>query len=237
MTEPTLPGDLVLIAEDEHEIAEILSAYFAREGFRTICASNGKIALQHHRMLGPDIVILDINMPLIDGYGVLNEIRRRDDTPVIMVTALADDLDKLSALRTGADDYVVKPFNPMEVVARAKAVLRRTRGRGESKIIRYASLEIDLSAHTARVLAAREAAKPHALSLTLTEFRILVHLARTPTKVFSRTEILDACSSDSDALERTIDSHISNLRRKLEAAGQKGLLVGVRGIGYRMAAE
>jgi two-component system response regulator AdeR len=227
-------NDLVLIVEDDRDISEIIEAYFIREGFRTICAINGEIALQHHQIVKPDIVILDVNMPKIDGYGVLSEIRRRGNTPIIMVTALADDLDKLSALRLGADDYVIKPFNPLEVVARAKAVLRRSRTSGIEDVLRYGQLEIDTTAHVARVK--RESANiATTLDLTLTEFRILTLLIRVPNKVFSRSEILDACLPDGDALERTVDSHISNLRRKLEKAGAPSMLPGVRGVGYRMA--
>ena len=117
---------LVLIIEDEPEIVDILETYFVREGFRTVSANDGGIGLAHHQRLRPDIIILDDKLPGQDGYEVLAALRRRGDTPVIMVTALAEDLDKLQALRIGADDYVVKPFNPLEVVARAKAVLRRT---------------------------------------------------------------------------------------------------------------
>lgn len=116
---------LVLIAEDEPEIAEILDAYLAREGFRTAVAADGRVALDLHAALKPDLVLLDVGMPKLDGWSVLGELRRRGETPVIMITALDQDIDKLQALRIGADDYVVKPFNPVEVVARVRAVLRR----------------------------------------------------------------------------------------------------------------
>ena len=163
---------------------------------------------------------------------MLAEIRRRGDTPVIMATALAEDLDKLSALRIGADDYVVKPFNPLELVARARAVLRRTQARGVSHLLRLGPLEIDPQAYSVVVIGEIEA---KTLDLTLTEFRLLEHMARAPRKVFSRAELLDACLPDGDALERTVDSHVSNLRRKLDAAGAADLLEGVRGVGYRLA--
>jgi two-component system response regulator AdeR len=231
MTPASTP--LILIAEDDADITAILEAYLAREECRTVTASNGTLAAQHHRMLQPDLVILDIGLPALDGFGVLAEIRRRGDTPVIMVTARAEDLDKLSALRIGADDYVVKPFNPLEVVARVKAVLRRTSGAvaGE-RLQRWGAIEIDANAYAARV--ADGACRWRALDLTLTEFRLLAHMIRTPKKAFSRAELLDACMPDSDALERTVDSHIANLRRKLEAAGLDGYCQGVRGIGYRL---
>ena len=221
---------LVLIVEDEPEIASILDAYFVRDGFRTVTASNGEIALQHHAMLSPDLIVLDVKLPKTDGFAVLAEIRRRGGTPVIMATALAEDLDKLSALRLGADDYVVKPFNPLEVVERAKAVLRRGRMSQDARV-RHGPLELDAAAHAAYVVA--ETGR-RLLNLTTTEFQLLAHMMRAPTKAFSRSELLDACMPESDALERTVDSHVSNLRRKLLMAGANDLLGGVRGIGYRL---
>jgi len=231
--ERPMDNALILIVEDEPEIAEILEAYLTREGFRTVKAADGAVALQHHRMLRPDLVLLDVKLPKADGFEVLAEIRRRGDTPVIMATALAEDLDKLSALRIGADDYVVKPFNPLEVVARVKAVLRRTSGRvGADQMLRAGPLEIDLAAHAVHVFDAEQVR--HTLDVTLTEFRLLAHMGRAPTRVFARAELLDACLPEGDALERTVDSHVSNLRRKLEKAGADGLLAGVRGVGYRL---
>ncbi|APR53912.1 DNA-binding response regulator [Sphingomonas koreensis] len=221
---------LILIVEDEPEIASILDAYFTRDGFRTVLASNGEIALQHHAMLSPDLMVLDVKLPKADGFAVLAEIRHRGGTPVIMATALAEDLDKLSALRLGADDYVVKPFNPLEVVERAKAILRRGRMRSDG-VVRHGPLELDSAAHAAYVQAG---GRRQLLNLTTTEFKLLAHMMRTPTKAFSRGELLDACMPDSDALERTVDSHVSNLRRKLHVAGANDLLGGVRGVGYRL---
>lgn len=224
---------LILIVEDEPEIAEILETYFAREGFRVICARDGATGLAHHQRLRPDLVVLDIKLPGQDGYDVLATIRRRGETPVIMVTALAEDLDKLQALRIGADDYVVKPFNPHEVVARARAVLRRTAGRAPDQLVRVGPLAIDPLAHRAVIEAA---AGTGALDLTPTEFRILAHMARFPGRAFSRGDLVDACLPEGSALDRTVDSHVSNLRRKLAAAGADGMLEGVRGIGYRLDA-
>ena len=221
---------LVLIVEDEPEIASILDAYFTRDGFRTLTASNGEIALQHHAMLAPDLMVLDVKLPKTDGFAVLAEIRRRGGTPVIMATALAEDLDKLSALRLGADDYVVKPFNPLEVVERAKAILRRGR-MSQDALVRHGPIELDPAAHAAYVVA--ESGR-RLLNLTTTEFKLLAHMMRAPTKAFSRSELLDACMPESDALERTVDSHVSNLRRKLLMTGAGDLLGGVRGIGYRL---
>lgn len=224
---------LILIIEDEPEIAEILESYFAREGFRVICAGDGPLGLAHHQRLRPDLVVLDIKLPGLDGYEVLAALRRRGETPVIMVTALAEDLDKLQALRIGADDYVVKPFNPLEVVARARAVLRRTLGRAPEAVLRLGPLSVDPQAIRAVIEAA---AGPVALDLTPTEFRILAHMAAAPGRAFARADLVDACLPEGEALNRTVDSHVSNLRRKLAAAGAGGLLTGVRGVGYRLEA-
>lgn len=225
---------LILIAEDEPDIANIMAVYLEREGFRTVRAGDGELALQHHLSLKPDLVLLDVNLPKKDGFGVLSEIRRRGETPVIFVTALAEDIDKLTALRIGADDYVVKPFNPAEIVARTKAVLRRFGAGTRVSVLRYGMVEVDLEAHGVYLV---QDEKRTMITLTLSEFRILAHMIRSPNRAFSRTDLLGICMPDSEALERTVDSHVSNLRKKLEAAGSGPILAGVRGIGYRLAGE
>lgn len=221
---------LALIAEDDKDIADILRAYLEREGFRTVQASDGRTALDVHLALRPDILLLDITMPLADGWDVLSEVRRRGETPVIVITALDQDLDKLQALRIGADDYVIKPFNPIEVVARVKAVLRRAGGTGASGVLRVGAIEIDTTSHI--VLH-----DGRAIALTLTEFCLLAHMARNPTRVFTRSDLVDACMPGSDALDRTVDSHISKLRRKLDQAGVPDMPEGVRGVGYRLTSR
>jgi two-component system response regulator AdeR len=218
---------LALIAEDDKDIADILRAYLEREGFRTVQAGDGRTALDLHLALKPDVLLLDITMPLVDGWEVLSEIRRRGGTPVLVLTALDQDIDKLQALRIGADDYVVKPFNPVEVVARVKAVLRRAGPGAAGGVLRIGPVEIDTIAHIVRTDRGE-------VAVTLTEFRLLTHMARTPTRVFSRSELLDACLPGSDALDRTVDSHISKLRRKLDQAGAPDMPEGVRGVGYRL---
>lgn len=222
---------LILIIEDEPEIVEILQRYLEREGVRTVSANDGETGLSHHLRLKPDLVVLDVKLPQRDGYEVLSAIRQRGDTPVMMVTALDQDLDKLQALRIGADDYVVKPFNPLEVVARAKAILRRAGG-SRTRVIRIGALAIDPDAHT--VVAETNGCKTH-LDLTRTEFRLLAHMAQVPNRVFERGELVDACLPEGDAVDRTVDSHISKLRRKLAQAGVERQLSGVRGVGYRLA--
>lgn len=222
---------LVLIAEDEAEIAAVISAYLEREGMRTVRAADGRTALDLHLALKPDLVMLDVQMPKLDGWEVLTEIRRRGTTPVIMLTALDQDIDKLQALRIGADDYVVKPFNAVEVAARARAVLRRSGGSSAS-VLRSGPVTIDLESHTVAVEGGTSVTYP---VLTLTEFRLLAHLARSPMRVFGRGDLVDACMPGSDALDRTVDSHLSKLRRKLEDAGASGMVVNVRGVGYRLS--
>jgi two-component system, OmpR family, response regulator AdeR len=217
---------LVLIIEDDPHISDILEGFLRREGFRTERSKDGEMGLALHRIAKPDLIILDVQMPGMDGFEVLGKLRENSSTPVIMVTAMAEDLDKLLGLRLGADDYVVKPFSPLEVVARVKAVLRRVAASPEGPL-RLAGLEIDPQAMVA-------IAKGQRLDLTLTEFRVLEHLVRHPNRTFSRQEILDKVLPDSEALERSVDIHLQSLRKKLERAGIKGLLESVRGVGYRL---
>ena len=221
-----MTNQFILIIEDDIEIVRILQAYFERDGFRTVAATDPLTGLAHHQRLKPDLVVLDVKMPRMDGYETLAALRRTDDTPVLMVTALAEDLDKLQALRLGADDYVVKPFNPLEVVARARAILRRAQGGRQSAILRAGRLSIDTEAHTVQVDSER-------IAVTRTEYRLLVHMVRSPNRVFERSALIDACLPESEAMDRTVDSHVSNLRRKLVAAGLPDLLTVVRGVGYR----
>lgn len=227
-----MDNKLVLIVEDEPAIAMILEGYLLRDGFRTVQASDGETALQHHAVLKPDLVLLDIRIPKLDGLGVLARLRQTSSTPVIMVTALSDDLDRLSGLHLGADDYVVKPFNPQEVVARVKAVLRRTLGERGDAVQRFRAIEVNFGSYCVFI---NKDEQRIPLSLTLSEFRILAHMIRHPTQAFGRADILDACLPESDALARTVDTHISNLRRKLEELGQTGFFPAVRGVGYRFS--
>jgi two-component system, OmpR family, response regulator AdeR len=222
------PSALILIVEDEPHIAQVLELYLRRDGFRTEHASNGKMALEMHRLAQPDLLLLDIGLPEMDGLEVLRRIRSHANTPVIFLTAKAEDLDKLLGLSLGADDYVVKPFNPQEVLARVKAVLRRAAALAPvPNVLRLGSLEVDTVAVAAKVHQQR-------LDLTLTEFRLLETLMRAPNKTFSRSSLFEAVLPESDALERVIDMHFSNLRKKLEKAGEKHLLETVRGVGYRL---
>ncbi len=221
---------LVLIVEDEPDIADLLEAYLRREQFRTERASDGSSAVALHRAARPDLVLLDVNLPEFDGFEVLRKIRETAQTPVIMLTALSEDLDKLLGLKLGADDYVVKPFSPLEVVARVKAVLRRVGLQAATQPLRLSTLELDPLAVRVRV-----AGNP--LDVTMTEYRILEHFMRHPNRAFTRTELLEVALPDSDALERVIDTHLGNLRKKLELAGMPDVIQTVRGMGFRLCLE
>jgi len=226
----------ILIVEDEREIADLLAAYVARAGYEAARAASVDEAVRVHAQLRPDLILLDIGLPGGDGVDVLSAVRRRFDTPVIMVTALDDDTTKLNSLRIGADDYVVKPFNPSEVVERVRAVLRRVRGRSDRRALNVGALVVDLDA---RVVSCRtgDGALGERLPLTPTEFEILAHMARQPRRAFTRAELLEAAAPDSEAYDRVVDSHLSKLRAKLVAAGCADMIEPVRGVGYRLWPE
>nr|WP_289852038.1 response regulator transcription factor [Rhizobium sp. SSA_523] len=228
----TVISSLVLIVEDDEEIASLLERYLIRAGYRTTKASTGQAALAHTQRLAPDLILLDIGLPDIDGFDFLTKIRGTSNVPVIFVSAMDDSTDKLLGLKLGADDYVTKPFNPQEVVARVGAVLKRTKGIVASDVIRHDEIEVQLDSHIATALTEKGRVQ---LPLTATEFRLLVCLLRSPFKTFERASLLDACLPESDALDRTIDTHIANLRRKLAECSQGGYITTVRGIGYRFA--
>jgi len=219
----------VLVVEDEPQIAETLEAYLRASGFRTERAADGLRALELVRSADPDLILLDIMLPGLDGLEVLKAVRRYGRTPVILVTARSEEVDRLVGLELGADDYVVKPFSFREVVARVKAVLRRSRGEDVSEAVRRVG---GLTVDEEKVRASYDGSQ---LPLTATEFRLLACLAATPGRVFSRAELLERTMPESDALERTVDSHMRNLRRKLIDAGAGELLETVRSIGYRLS--
>jgi two-component system, OmpR family, response regulator AdeR len=228
-----MTGKRVLVIEDDGVSASTLDAYLRRDGFEVAIAEDGQRGIEMHARWKPDLVLLDVMLPKLSGTEVLSAIRRVGDTPVIMVTASGDEPDKIGALRYGADDYIVKPYNPKEVVARVVAVLRRL---GSSRAqpsnqLRDGALTVDLQAYAAYVDDSEHGRTK--LDLTLTEFNLLATLLRTPFKAFTRSELLEACLPESGALERVVDAHIHNLRRKLEAHGIVDVLVTVRAVGYR----
>jgi two-component system response regulator AdeR len=228
-----MTGKRVLVIEDDAVSASTLEAYLRRDGFEVAIAEDGKRWIQMHSQWRPDLVLLDMMLPKLSGVEVLSAIRRIGDTPVIMVTAVGDEPDKIGALRYGADDYIVKPYNPKEVIARVVAVLRRlSSNRMEpSHYLRDGLLTVDLQAYSALVDQPDHGSVQ--MDLTPTEFNLLVTLLRSPLKAFTRGELLEICLPDSGALERVVDAHIHNLRRKLKAHGIVDVLVTVRAVGYR----
>jgi two-component system, OmpR family, response regulator AdeR len=222
----------ILIVEDDADGASILEAYLKKEGFDIHLAEDGARGLMLFRQLSPSLVLLDMMLPKMSGAELLSEIRRAGDTPVIMVTAIGDEPEKIGALRYGADDYVVKPCNPREVVARVYAVLRRYDGRSTAKrLLECEGVWVDTDAAVAGIRNRDNISV--ALELTRSEFLLLAALIRAPNKAFTREELLEICMPDSDALSRVVDAHVHNLRKKLEVVGVTGALVTVRSVGYR----
>jgi DNA-binding response OmpR family regulator len=225
----------ILVADDEPGMLDTVRAYLVDSGFTVLTAPNGREALFAARHEQPDLIVLDLMMPEMDGWEAARLIRAESKTPIIMLTARLEDVDKIAALEMGADDYITKPFNPRELAARVRAVLRRTHGDAaseEPEILRTADLE--LNRDTYRVtLGGRE------LDLTRSEFDLLAVLMRHPGKVFTRLELLDAIQGDAYAgYERTIDVHIKNLRIKLGDDPRTPRYVEtVYGVGYRMAVD
>lgn len=220
---------LIAIVEDEASIAEILEAYLQREGFATHCLRTGTDAEAWLKSAQPDLVLLDLMLPGIDGLTLCRAIRGRSEVPIIMVTARVEEIDRLLGLELGADDYICKPFSPREVVARVKAVLRRMTASAAEAVDDTPSLEIDETAMLVRLHGTR-------LDLTPTEFRLLQVLARRPGRVLSRGNLLDAVSErDRDIFDRSIDSHVKNLRRKLAVVGgEHSVISSIYGVGYRL---
>jgi two-component system response regulator AdeR len=220
---------LILVVEDEYDIGDIIEHYLQREGMRVIRAMNGKQAIEINATQSIDLILLDIKLPELNGWEVLKRIRQSNQrTPVIMLTALDQDVDKVTALRMGADDFVIKPFNPNEVVARVHAVLRRTNQSTQipNKNLKYKNIEIDTDVHSVYI---HQLNKKTLLNLTLTEYKILVLMIDYPYKVFTRSELMNHCLPDGNALERTVDSHVSKLRKKLEEKMDCQMLINIRG--------
>jgi DNA-binding response OmpR family regulator len=226
-------NELVLVVEDEIQIRKVVEEYLKRDAFRVIAAGDGVTALSMFRREKPDFVILDLNLPKMDGLDVARAIRKDSQVPIIMLTARAEEYDRLIGLELGADDYVTKPFSPRELVARVKVVLRRTgQAQVPSKRISEGDLEIDLESHTVRRAGAT-------VELTPTEFSLLTILVGQPGRVFSRLQLLESAQGQAyEGYERTIDAHIKNLRAKLEQDPREPRYIEtIFGIGYRFHKE
>lgn len=224
----------ILVVDDEKKIVDLVRTYLERDGFQVIEAYDGPSALDAFRRQSPDLVILDVMLPGMDGLEVCRDIRRSSSVPVIMLTARSEDVDKLVGLELGADDYITKPFSPRELVARVRAVLRRTRGASVPALSKTRLTLGELTLDEERFEAVCHE-KP--LALTPAEFHILAAMAKSPGRVFSRSQLLDTALGETyEGYERTIDVHIKNLRHKLTAAGGEGKcsIVTVHGIGYKI---
>jgi len=223
----------ILIVEDEIELVKVIRDYLENAGFRVDSVADGSAAVSAFQHNPPDLVLLDLNLPGMDGLDVAREIRRINDVPIIMVTARVEETDRLIGLELGADDYITKPFSPREVVARVRAVLRRTQKTATlPEIIKSGDVEIDLIRHVVNV-----AGQP--VDLTPTEFDLLVAMASQPGRAFSRMQLLEATQGEAyEGYERTVDAHIKNLRAKIEADPKKPEFIEtVFGVGYRFRDE
>ncbi len=220
----------ILVVDDNPNIVDLVRMYLEGAGFATIAAADGPSAVELHRTAGPDLVILDLMLPGMDGFEVCRAIRRVADTPVLMLTARADDVDAIVGLELGADDYVTKPFNPRSLVARVKAILRRSDGTVRAgRPIETGSLRLDPRRREATV-------GGRALELRSREFDLLAALARDPGVVLSREALLeDVWGTDFPGETRTVDVHVSELRKKIGSDGPA--IESVRGVGYRLVAD
>ena len=220
----------VLIVDDERKIGEIAGDFLRHAGFDVVTADSGAAGLAAARSRHPALVVLDLRLPDMDGIRVARELRRESDVPIVMLTARAEESDRLLGLDVGADDYIVKPFSPRELVARVRAVLRRS-ARPAETTIHLGDLMLDVSRLT--VSRGRER-----IELTATEFRLLATLAAHPGRLFTRAQLLDAIqgSGGGDSFDRAIDAHIKNIRRKIERDPREpAYLLTVYGVGYKAA--
>jgi len=223
----------ILVVDDELKIVKLVRAYLETAGFTVVTARDGQEALAVFRYERPNLVVLDLMLPGMDGLDVCRAIRRSSDVPIIMLTARDEEVDRLIGLELGADDYIVKPFSPREVVARVRAVLRRTEGHPpEPEVVMAGDVTLDLPHRTAQV-------RGQPIELTTTEFDLLAVLARHPGQVFTRMQLLDLVQGEAyEGYERTIDVHVKNLRRKLgDDRRNPRYIVTVRGVGYKFSDE
>ena len=222
----------ILVVEDEMKIARLVRDYLENAGFDVVVTGDGEAALASVRGARPDLVVLDLGLPGQDGLDVTRELRRSSGVPIVILTARGDEADRIVGLELGADDYVVKPFSPKELVARVRAVLRRTEAARTTgaDVLRAADVEIDVP--RMRILVAGRT-----VDLTPTEFQILSTLVREPGRVFTRAQLLDAVHGVAfESYERAIDAHVKNIRKKIEPTpGRPRYVLTVHGVGYRFA--
>ena len=224
-------GKRILVVDDEPQIVRVLRGYLQKAGYVVLTANDGREALRVARQERPDLLILDLMLPGVDGLDVARALRREEDIPIIMLTARVEETDRIVGLELGADDYVTKPFSPREVVARVGAVLRRSQREATTgeEVLVVGNLRLDAERHTAFV-------GDTPVALTPSEFEILRALMRSPGRVFSRGQLLEAAQGIAyEGYERTVDTHIKNLRRKIEPDPRRPeYLLTVHGVGYKM---
>jgi DNA-binding response OmpR family regulator len=223
----------ILVVDDEKQLVKLVTSYLEEAGYRTVSAGDGREALFVARHEKPDLIVLDLMMPEMDGYAFLRQHRQERDTPIIMLTARVEETDKVLGLELGADDYLTKPFSPRELVARIKAVLRRLdREAAEPELLRAADVRLDLQRHRVNV-------GEQEVELTPSEFDLLAALMHSPGRVFSRLDLLEQIQGSAyEGYERTIDVHIKNLRAKIEPDPKSPRYIEtVYGVGYRFAPE
>ena len=220
----------ILVADDDRNICELLRMYLEKEGYTVVLAGNGEEALSKFDEENPDIILLDVMMPRLDGWQVCRELRKKSECPIIMITAKGETFDKVLGLELGADDYVVKPFEPKEIVARVKAVLRRTgkaSAENDKKEVNYDKLTVNMTKYELKVDGKVVDTPPKKLEL-------LFHLASNPNRVYTRDQLLDEVwGFEYYGDSRTVDVHIKRLREKLEGVSEKWTLKTVWGVGYK----
>jgi len=221
----------ILVVDDEPKIVRLARDYLEKNGYRVVTASDGQSALTTARREKPDLVVLDLMLPILDGREVCKILRRESDVPIIMLTALAEEVDQITGLEIGADDYITKPFSPRALVARVRAMLRRTHGEVKvPAVIRSGTLEIDTEKYTAILNN-----KP--IQLTPNEFKLLTLLASRIGQTLTREQLLEDMHGAASSVDRSVDSHIKNLRKKLEVDTNSPSIETVYGIGYRFVEQ
>jgi DNA-binding response OmpR family regulator len=218
---------LILVVDDEPKVARLARDYLEKNGFRVLIAADGQSALATARREKPDLIILDLMLPILDGREVCRILRRESDVPIIMLTALSEEIDQVTGLEIGADDYITKPFSVRALVARVRALLRRIQGNIKApSVIRVSGLEIDAEKYLVTF-------NGSPLKLTPNEFKLLFLLASRPGQTLTREQLLDDLHGSVSSMDRSVDSHIKNLRKKLETASDQTMIETVYGIGYR----
>ena len=221
----------ILVVDDEPKVGDLIKAYLEKDGYDVLLSGDGKDALEKARSQKPDLILLDLNLPVVDGIEVFRSVRTFSDIPVIMVTARDDEVDKIVGLQLGADDYVTKPFSPRELAARVGAVLRRySDGVKTTSRIITGELQVDFERHEVKY-------KDEPVNLTAAEFKLLAVMAHNPGRVFTRLQLMDSAFGETyEGYDRTIDAHVKNIRQKLAKIGgdTENPVVTVRGVGYKL---